>query len=117
MKTFFVLANLFFSGITFANPQCKNESVHSVHYSPGKNISKIVENLPAHQKYLEENMKKGLILEAGAFIENDKPNGHAMMILQLRAPALNTQLVRQDPLVKEGIFNYELRQWTRCKKN
>jgi uncharacterized protein YciI len=66
-----------------------------------------------HAEHLQELDEAGKLLLAGPFI--DHPTG--MLVLQVASKAEVKLLMDEDPLIREGFKNYEIRTWLMANKN
>jgi uncharacterized protein YciI len=88
---------------------CRN--VMLVHYYAGAKWAAFDKHVDGHLAFLKKQLEAGNVLYAGPF-ENE---GGGVSIYRATDLAQVEEIVRQDPVVAQGVMTYSLHKWQMCK--
>ena len=72
-----------------------------------------LEVLGRHTQYFLELGENGKCILAGPFVDQSTELGGGCYVLSVRGESEAVELADADPLVKEGLYSYEMTEWKR----
>lgn len=84
--------------------------------TPGPNWANAENFQEDHLKFVASHLASGELLWAGAMLTDSVPNGKALMIFKNTDVHKIREIVIQDPLIKEKVYDFSLSSWPACSK-
>ena len=86
---------------------------YAVLSQPSPTPEKLKALLPAHLEYMIALEKRGVLFASGPLSDGQgPPNGAGLTILRAASAAEARELAQADPVVKNGLRTFELKEWT-----
>lgn len=80
---------------------------------PSPTPEKLKAHLPAHLEYMIELEKRGVLFASGPLADGgEPPTGAGLTILRATSAKEARELAEADPFVRNGLRDYELKEWT-----
>ena len=68
--------------------------------------------LKAHQRWVEDERARGLIIRSGFLVDQDRrPGGGGLMIFEAASYAKALEWVQNDPMIRAGLVDWQLQEW------